>query len=138
MTHVARYILELRKAQKISRAELVDELALANIDTTENTIYRVEKRNQKPGGDLLLGLVIGVRGSLADMRRLLWDAGASMDLAETLARERFQRLRSAEGRMLAEMEEGTETMSATLRELRSHPDNGNAQPGLLRPANGDA
>lgn len=117
MKHVARYIRELRDAQGMSRDELAGDLAEMGIEVTTTSIYRIEEKGQRPGGELLIALVVGVRGSLEDVRRLIGE-GATVELASQLAQRRFQRIKSVEGRLDVLLEEDPGSVLAAIRDMR--------------------
>lgn len=118
MKHVARYIRELRDAQGMSREELADDLAEMGIEVSATSIYRIEERGQRPGGELLIGLVVGVRGSLEHLRQLLSDE-ATLEQAHQLASQRHERIRTVEGQLDVLLEEDPTSVEAAIRELRS-------------------
>lgn len=81
MEAIATYLYELRKGQKLSRAKLA-----AALNTTENTIWRIERKQQEPTGVLLLSLLQSLQGSWGHIQQLL-APGVTEDEGRRLARE---------------------------------------------------
>lgn len=111
MESVVAYLGELRDGQHISRAQLA-----AMLETTEQTIFRIERGQQEPKGGLLVGLVTMLRGSWDEIRRLQLGKDATPDLGRDLARQRLQRLRTAQDRIEVLMEEEPAVLLETIRQ----------------------
>lgn len=74
MTGVGAYFRTLREKQGITRAWVAEQAG-----TTETSLYRIESGSQKPGLEIMLGIIQAVRGSVADVRELLRDKDAKED-----------------------------------------------------------
>lgn len=66
MAGVGAYFRTLREKQGISRAWVAERAG-----TTETSLYRIEQGLQKPGLEIMLGIIDAVRGSVGDVRELL-------------------------------------------------------------------
>lgn len=89
MAGVGAYFRTLREKQGITRAWVAEQAG-----TSETSLYRIELGNQKPGLELMLGIIDALRGSVADVRALLIDDEAKEDegrsRAETLLSGSFR------------------------------------------------
>lgn len=130
MDAVAAYLWELRAQQRISRGKLA-----AILDTSEQTIFRIEKDGQEPSGALLVGLIAGVNGSFEDVRRLALEPGMTAEDGRQLARERAALLKTAEDRVRLMVGEDPDSVLDAVRNLRAEVDRLEKRLAGTRPVN---
>lgn len=83
MAGVGAYFRTLREKQGITRAWVAEQAG-----TSETSLYRIESGKQKPGLELMLGIIDAVRGSVADVRALLLNSDAKEEQGRVYA-ERY-------------------------------------------------
>jgi transcriptional regulator with XRE-family HTH domain len=116
MTSVAAYLRVLREQRGLSREKLAEM-----IDTSGNTIWRIEDGRQEPGGALLLNLIAAVRGSYEDVRRLLAEDNGGEAAGRELAELRVSRAEFAKIEELRTVL-GNERLAEFVARLSAEPD----------------
>lgn len=106
MAGVGAYFRTLREKQGITRAWVADHSG-----TSETSLYRIELGKQKPGLEIMLGIIDAVHGSISDVRALLGDKNAREP--EGLARAERYLSESQQAKIAAFQEEiGVENAAA--------------------------
>lgn len=84
MEGLSVYLRTLREKQGMSRVWLAEQA-----ETSDTSIYRIEKGTQEPGPDILIGMVQALRGSWDDVRLLLKKDYAKPEKGQELAEQRI-------------------------------------------------
>lgn len=96
MAGVGAYFRTLRERQGITRAWVAEKAG-----TSETSLYRIESGIQKPGLEIMLGIIDAVRGSVGDVRDLLRDDNAKEPEGVRRAEVVLTAVQYAEGKRLA-------------------------------------
>jgi transcriptional regulator with XRE-family HTH domain len=91
MDAIAGYLQGLREGRDLSKADVASALrVMVERKVDPVTIWRIETGRQNPGADLLLAMVVVLRGTMTEVEALFLQTDATHDDGVALGRTRAQ------------------------------------------------